>query len=227
MPPARPAGRSHLGGVVLGLTVLALAGLLLWSATHGHLPQFQGKAMQLRLVCVPVAAAIVPASWWFASRLRRRRLAFPYAPAVLVALSLTIDLAGNATRLYDTVEHFDDAVHAVNPVLLVCAVSGLLRHTGVPRWATWVMAVGIGCAGNIAWEVAEYGLMDRLGATELGLSLPDTLSDQAWGLLGAAVGATVPMLMSFPAEQPSAWSVAADRAGLPAAVPEQSLASTT
>lgn len=208
MPPARPAGRSPVGALLLILVMVALAGLLLWSGAHGHLPQFQGKAMDIRLACVPLAAAVVPASWWLARRLGHRQLAFPYTPAVLVALSLTIDLAGNATRLYDTVEHFDDAVHAINPLLLVAALTCLLGHTGLPRWAMWVMAFGLGCAGNIAWELAEYGLMDLLGATELGLSLPDTLSDQAWGLLGAAVGATVPLLVSFPAEQSSVREVA-------------------
>ena len=210
--------------LLFGLVMVALAGLLLWSGANGHRPQFQGKAMEIRLACVPVAAAVVPASWWVACRLRHRRLAFPYTPAALVALSLVIDLAGNARRLYDTVEYFDDAVHAVNPVLLVAALTCLLSHTGLPRWATWVMAFGLGCAGNIAWELAEYGLMDRLGATELGLSLPDTLSDQAWGLLGAAVGATVPLLTSFPVEQPSVRQVAPATGPTPAAA--QQLAST-
>lgn len=119
MPPARAAGRSFSGVVLLGLTVLALVGLL-WSATHGDLPQFQGKAMEIRLVCVPVAATVVPTSWWLAGHVCQRRLAFPYTPAVLVVLSLVIDLAGNATRLYDTVEYFDDAVHAVNPGAAGC-----------------------------------------------------------------------------------------------------------
>lgn len=204
--------------------MVALAGLLLWSGAHGHLPQFRGKAMQIRLACVPVAAAVVPASWWLACRLGHRRLAFPYTPAALVGLALAIDLAGNATRLYDTVEYFDDAVHAVNPVLLVAALTCMLSSSGLPRWATWVMAFGLGCAGNIAWELAEYTFMDRLGATSLGLTLPDTLSDQAWGLLGAAVGATVPLLASFPGEQPSVREVTPAPGVTPSAAPQ--LAST-
>ena len=150
--------------------------------------------MQIRLACVPVAALLVPASWWVACQARHRRLTFPYKPCLLVMLTLVIDLAGNATALYDSVTSFDDAVHAVNPVLLVAGAVVLLLPSGLPRWSIWIMAVGIGCAGNILWELAEYGLMVRLSADALALSLPDTLSDQAWGLLGAVVGATLPLV---------------------------------
>jgi len=169
----------------------ALVGLLLWSATHADLPQFRGKAMAGRLACFPIAALLVPAGWWLARRRRRRPLAFPYAAAVLVTLPFVIDLFGNATRLYVEVEYFDDAVHAINPVLFVAAIAVLLDRTRVPRWATWIMAFGLGCADHITWEIIEYLLLEGVGAVELDLSLVDTLSDQAWGLLGASVGATL------------------------------------
>lgn len=179
--------------VLLGLAVSALVGLLLWSAANTDLPQFRDKATPIRLVCSPIAAAVVPGAWWLAAR-RGRRMPFPHLPALLVTLALVIDLAGNAASLYLTVEDFDDAVHVVNPLLLVAAAALLLRRTGVPRWAVWVMAFGLGCAGNVVWELLEYALMMGVGAVELRLSLRDTLSDQAWGLLGSAVGATLPLL---------------------------------
>ena len=196
-PPASPSGptaRSWLGPLALALTLGALVALLVWSATHGDLPQFQGKAMTGRLACFPLAAAVVPAGWWFAQRRLRRPVPFPYAAAVLMTLPFVIDLAGNATRLYVELEDFDDAVHAVNPVLFVAALALLLDRTRVPRWATWTMAFGIGCAGHIVWEIIEYLLLEGIGAVELDLSLRDTLTDQAWGLLGAVVGASLPLL---------------------------------
>lgn len=179
-----------------------LAALLLWSATHVGLPQFRDKAMPIRLVCSPIAAALVPTAWWLAGRHGRRQIPFPQVPTLLVALALIIDLAGNAARLYAEVEDFDDAVHLVNPMLLVTAAALLLLQTGVPRWTVWVMAFGLGCAGNIAWELLEYAFMEG-GAVGLRLSLPDTLSDQGWGLLGAAVGATLPLLWPARAPEPS------------------------
>jgi hypothetical protein len=189
-----PSDRVWLGPLALALTLGALVGLLVWSATHGDLPQFQGKAMAGRLACFPLAAAVVPAGWWLARRRLRRPVPFPYAAAVLMTLPFVIDLAGNATRLYVELEDFDDAVHAVNPVLFVAALALLLDRTRVPRWATWTMAFGIGCAGHIVWEIIEYLLLEGVGAVELDLSLRDTLSDQAWGLLGAVVGASLPLL---------------------------------
>jgi len=196
-----PADGARLGALALALTLGALVALLVWSATHDDLPQFQGKAMTGRLACFPVAAAVVPAGWWLAQRRLRRPVSFPYAAAVLMTLPFVIDLAGNASRLYVELEDFDDAVHAVNPVLFVAALALLLDRTRVPRWATWTMAFGIGCAGHIAWEIIEYLLLEGVGAVELDLSLRDTLSDQAWGLLGAVVGASLPLL--GPARSPA------------------------
>jgi hypothetical protein len=200
-PPTGQAGgsgpraidRSWPGRLALGLSLGAMLALLVWSATHTDLPQFQGKAMTGRLACFPLAAAVVPVGWWLARRRLRRPVPFPYAAAVLMTLPFVVDLAGNATRLYVEVENFDDAVHAVNPVLFVAALALLLDRTGVPRWASWTMAFGLGCAGHIAWEIIEYLLLEGVGAVELDLSLRDTLTDQAWGLLGAAVGATLPL----------------------------------
>lgn len=199
-----------------------LAGLLLWSAAHVGLPQFRDKAMPIRLICSPIAALLVPAAWWLAARRPGPRPPFPHVPALLVALSLVIDLAGNATGLYVEVEDFDDAVHVLNPMLLVAAVTLLLAQTGVPRWAVWVMAFGLGCAGNISWELLEFAFMEG-GAVGLRLSLRDTLSDQAYGLLGAAIGATFPLL--WPVRVPEQeLSAQAPHAGEPAATGAQSLA---
>jgi hypothetical protein len=194
-----------------------LAGLLLWSAAHAGLPQFRDKAMPIRLACSPIAAVLVPSAWWLVRRGGRRRLPFPYTPSLLVTLPLIIDLAGNATGLYDGLEYFDDAVHFVNPLLLVTATGLLLARTGVPRWTVWIMAFGLGCAGNIAWELMEYVLMEGVGAVALQLSLRDTLSDQAWGVLGAVTGATVAVVAASRArtqpvvEQPLWTSDEADR----------------
>lgn len=187
--------RNTSGPLLLALATLGLFGLLGWSATHADLPQFQGKAMAGRLACFPVAATVVPLGWWIAQRRRVRRLGFPWAAAVFVTVPFNIDLAGNAARLYIRFDHFDDVVHTINPIFFVAAVAVLLDRADVPRWSVWLMSFGLGCAGHTVWEIIEYLLLEGVGAVELDLTLRDTLSDQAWGLLGAAVGASLPLML--------------------------------
>lgn len=192
MPERR---RPIVGPALLAVVTAAFAGLLVWSATHSNLPQFQGKAMAGRLAFFPFAALIVPIGWRIAVRRRGRPLPFPWLTASLVMLPFVIDLAGNATKLYATLDRFDDVVHTVNPVLFVAAVASLLDRADVPRWSVWTMAFGLGCAGHIVWEVIEYILLEGFGSVALHLTLRDTLSDQTWGLLGAAVGASLPLML--------------------------------
>lgn len=186
--------RRVAGPVAFVLVTTALVVLLVHAAMHPDLPQFDGKAMAARLALFPLAAAIVPAGWWFVRRRRGPGVAFPWAASVLLVLPFVVDLFGNAFQLYIEIERFDDAVHTLNPVLGVAGVALLLDRTGVPRWSVWVMAFGLGCAAHICFELIEYLLLVELGAVELGLTLPDTLSDLAWGLAGAAIGACAPLV---------------------------------
>jgi len=178
---------------------MALFAFLIWGALHTDLPQYDGKAMAGRFVGYPIVALLVPLGWLVACRRQRRRLAFPFGAAVLVTFPFVIDLWGNTFRLYIENEHFDDVVHAINPVLFVAAFALLLDRTGVPRWATWIMAFGIGCAGHILWETLEYWLLEGFGAVELDLSLADTLSDLGWGMVGAIIGACAHLVGPRPA----------------------------
>lgn len=183
--------RRLLGPLALGAVTLALAVLLVHATLNPHLPQFSGKAMAARIALFPLAAAVVPCGWWLLRRRRRAPVEFPWAAAVLVVLPFVIDLVGNATGLYVDVEHFDDAVHTVNPILGVAAIALLLERTSAPRWSAWVMAFGLGCAAHISFELIEYALLVGIGAVELGLTLHDTLTDLAYGMVGAAIGASV------------------------------------
>ena len=175
-------------------SLACLVVLLVHATIHPDLPQFDGKAMGARLVLFPIAALVVPAGWLFVRRRRRAPLAFPWTAATAFVLPFVIDLFGNANTLYIDIERFDDLVHFVNPVLGVAGVALLLDRTTAPRWTIWTMAFGLGCAAHICFEIIEYLLLEGLGAVELDLSLRDTLSDLAWGMLGAAVGALAPLL---------------------------------
>lgn len=185
--------RRALGPVLYAASLATLVGMLLYALVNPDLPQFDGKAMAARLVLFPLAALVVPAGWLLVRRRRGSPVTFPWAASVLLVLPFVIDLVGNAAGLYVDIERFDDAVHTVNPVLGVAGLALLLDRTSAPRWSVWVMAFGLGSAAHIGFELIEYVLLMGLGAVELGLTLRDTLSDLAWGLLGAAVGACAPL----------------------------------
>ncbi|MCW2921677.1 MAG: hypothetical protein JWL76_1551 [Thermoleophilia bacterium] len=183
------------GPAAFATTVVSLVVLLVHATLNPDLPQFDGKAMAARLVLFPLAATIVPAGWWVVRRRRAGSLiAFPWAAATLLVLPFVIDLLGNALTLYIDIEHFDDAVHTINPILGVAGVALLLDRTSAQRWAVWTMAFGLGCAAHICFEIIEYLLLEGIGAVQLDLSLSDTLSDLAYGMVGAALGAGAPLL---------------------------------
>lgn len=187
--------RRLVGPAAFATSVVLLFAMLVIATLNPHLPQFDGKAMVARLILFPLAAAVVPVGWWIVRRRRpAARIAFPWAAATLLTLPFVIDLAGNALDLYDSIERFDDVIHALNPVLGVAGAALLLDHTSAPRWSVWVMAFGLGCFAHICFEIIEYLLLEGIGAVQLDLSLRDTLSDLAAGLVGAAIGAFAPWL---------------------------------
>jgi hypothetical protein len=166
----------------------ALVGLLLFGVFSG-LERFEGKAMAGRALTYPLAALIVPATWWF---LRRRRAAvdYPYALDVLLVLPFLIDVAGNALDLYDTVEWWDDANHFVNWGILTAAFGQLLVRLPVRPLAAAGLAVGFGAVTAVLWEFAEYWTFIR-NSPELDTAYEDTLGDLALGLSGSTIAALV------------------------------------
>ena len=62
----------------------------------------------------------------------------------------------------------------------------------------WLGAAGIGAAAAIAWEIAEYGVM-QLGVSNLSLTYEDTLSDLVLGTSGGALGAWAALRWLAPA----------------------------
>jgi hypothetical protein len=173
----------------------ALVGLLVFAVARQDLPQFDGKAMVGRALTYPIAALIVPVTWWLLSRSRRRE--YPYALDVLLVLPFLIDVAGNAANLYDTISWWDDANHFVNWAILVSAFGQLLIRLPLERWAAWGLAVGFGAVTAVLWEFAEYYTFIR-NSPELRTAYTDTLGDLALGLAGSLVAATVAVTVLWP-----------------------------
>jgi hypothetical protein len=177
------------GLVAVDLAVKAATILLLaWAVLNPELPQFEGKAFTARALAYPIALAVVPALWWLFGR--SRGMAFPVVPDILLGLPFLIDVVGNATNLYDSVEWWDDANHLVNWFLHTAAIGWLLRSGS---WGTWTrVALGIGWAASTAilWELAEYVTFVP-GSPEAATAYSDTLFDMALGLIGGTAAALI------------------------------------
>jgi hypothetical protein len=169
----------------VGLKAL-LVGLLLLAVLRPELPQFEGKAMTGRAIAYPLAAVVVPASWWLFGRPRGAR--YPYGVDILLVLPFLIDVLGNAFDLYDSIDWWDDANHFVNWGLLAGAFALLLVRLGVGRLELIGLAVGFGAVTAILWELAEYFAFIRNSA-ELDTAYTDTLGDLTLGLSGSTLAA--------------------------------------
>ena len=128
----------------------------------------------------------MPLVWW----LRGRRPPYPYALDILLVLPFLIDVAGNATNLYDTIDRWDDANHFVNWAILVAAFGQLLLRLRVGRWEAFGLAVGFGAVTAMLWEFAEYFTFIR-NSPELRTAYTDTLGDLALGLAGSILAAAL------------------------------------
>jgi hypothetical protein len=163
----------------------ALVSLLAFGAFSG-LEQFEGKAFGWRLVFYPIAAVIVPLGW----RLAGRPAPYPYALDILLVSPFLVDVVGNALDLYDSISWWDDLNHFVNWALLSLAVGQLVLRFQLPRFAIFVIVVGVGAVAAILWELAEYVAFIR-GSPELETAYTDTLGDMMLGLVGATVAAVL------------------------------------
>lgn len=175
-------GRAALACDVL--VKLALVGLLLFAVIFPDLPQFEGKAVAWRAITYPVAALIVPAAWWAFARRSR----YPFAADILLVLPFTIDTAGNAADLYDTISWWDDLNHLVNWGILTAGFLLATRSLALPWWNALSVGIGFGGVTAILWELIEFVTFIR-NSPERATAYTDTLGDLALGLTGSVIAA--------------------------------------
>lgn len=166
----------------------ALVALLVFAVVRSDLPRFQGKAMQGRALTYPIAALILPASWWLSRRSRRQDSAYPHIADILLVLPFLIDTAGNALDLYDQITWWDDLNHFLNWGLLVAAFGQLLVRVPMSTFIRGAVMVGFGAVTAILWEFVEYITFVR-NSPELETAYTDTLGDLALGLVGSLIAA--------------------------------------
>ena len=167
-----------------------LLGLLLYAVLRPELPQFEGKAMGVRLLTFGLPVLLVPL-WWLARRGASHGGRYPHHVDLCVVLPFLMDTAGNTLNLYDRVTWFDDAMHFATWIPWVLAF-GLLLHYAppLPRWAHFGLVVGFGAVTHVVWELGEYVTFIR-DSPELATAYTDTLGDLLLSLTGSLTGAVL------------------------------------
>jgi len=167
-----------------------LFALLLFAVLRPDLPQFEGKATDVRLVTYVIPIVLVGLVWRVLGASARAR-PYPHALDLCLVLPFLLDTAGNTLDLFDRVGWFDDALHVVNWIPWVTAFGLALHYApALPRWAHFGLVVGFGAVTHIAWELGEYVAFIR-DSPELATAYTDTLGDLLLSLTGSVLGATV------------------------------------
>lgn len=168
---------------------VALVALLLHAVVFPDLPQYAGKGIGPRLALYPVSIWLVPLVWWLVWKRRGRSLPYPHLIDLCVALPFTIDTAGNAANLYDTIDWWDDVMHFVTWVPWVVAFGLAIRErSNLRRVDVAAITIGFGAATHIIWEVLEYFAFIRNNPSELSGAYTDTIGDLVMSLSGSVTG---------------------------------------
>jgi hypothetical protein len=110
----------------------------------------------------------------------------------VLVLPFLVDIVTDMASLYDTIEPWDEYVHAGAGAAVALCVWLLVR----PRTSMIVapaLACGAGAITAILWEVAQY--LSGLTADYLQTAYADTLSDLACGPGGATAAALTVLIV--------------------------------
>jgi hypothetical protein len=196
---SRPAHRVAIGGLagvkaaILAITVASLA--------VPSLHEFAGEAMTGRIAVYIAAVLVLPAL-----TLLRGRPGYPLLADWFLMMPVAFDVVGNSLHLYGHVDHYDDGAHLVGlafsaafAAALLPFAAALLRGRVSGRLALAGVAVAGGLVIGVGIELVEFVLFSHTQATGLS-AYNDTIGDLAMDLLGAALAAT--LVLVLPARQP-------------------------
>ena len=157
--------------------------LVLLPLIYPHLPQYQGKAMGVRMIMYPVATLVVPFLWLILSKGR----SYPHKIDILFVLPFLIDTLGNSLNFYNTTDYFDRYAHFLNWLLITTAFGSAISTLNISRLNVLGLSIGFGSVTHILWEIGEYVVM-MMGASGLQLTYNDTIDDLILSFLGTLTG---------------------------------------
>jgi glycopeptide antibiotics resistance protein len=170
---------------------ISLTGLLMHAIWFSDLPQYKDKAIALRVVFYPLAAALTYIIWKIAQKRTSKRLDYPYAVDECLTFVVAFDLLGNTIAFYDKITWWDDIMHLLLSIPWVIVVGYLLRNKGLTRWVTAGLVVAYGSTSHIIWELLEYLSFVRSNPTESLTAYRDTMGDLTLSTIGTLIGAFI------------------------------------
>jgi glycopeptide antibiotics resistance protein len=184
------------------LLKLTLAALLVHAVWFSDLPQYKDKAIALRVVFYPLAAALTYIVWRMANANKKKKPPYPYFVDICVTFVVAFDLLGNTLALYDNITAWDDIMHLTLSVPWVLVAGYLLRSASLGRWVTAGLVMAYGSTSHIVWELLEYLSFVRSNPTESLTAYQDTMGDLVLSLLGTIIGALITALFLYKKKRP-------------------------
>jgi hypothetical protein len=173
------------------LLKLVLLGLLVHAAYFAELPQYKNKAVGLRLIFYPIAAALTYLICRGLLYRRFRKQPYPYLIDICLTFVVAFDLLGNTLNLYNTLEWWDDLMHLSLSVPWVLVFGFMVRRLKLPTYAIFALVVAYGLTTHIIWEALEYMTFVRANPVESLSAYRDTIGDLLLSLTGTFVGAWI------------------------------------
>lgn len=168
--------------VILGI-------LLLHIIFYADLPQYKNKAIALRAVFYPLAAALTYlVSRVFMPRARQPKH-YPYFIDYCITGVVAFDLLGNTLGLYDSIFWWDDLMHLSLSIPWVMVAGYVLRNRKLSSWNHAGLVIAYGATSHIIWELLEYLSFVRSNPVESLSAYRDTMGDLTLALIGTFIGA--------------------------------------
>lgn len=173
------------------LLKLSLFGLLIHAMAFSDLPQYKDKAIALRVVFYPLAAAMTYIIWRIVQSKTGKKSEYPHVIDICLTFVVAFDLLGNTLALYDKITWWDDIMHLLLSIPWVLVAGFMLRGQKVAPWVLFGLVVAYGSTSHIIWELLEYLSFVRSNPTESLTAYRDTMGDLTLSTIGTFIGAMI------------------------------------